>query len=164
MSITRLMKQLLELMPNTNQIDSVYFLFPTLEHIKSTPNGIVISKLVISPLRQIGAGSIEALRWISGRHFNSIIQYLSNQPSPYGEITCDKLLRYSCMTNALYMAHCEFGEILDLNVGLIGDNIDKLTFYYGCTDQWAPMAHYEKIKELFPKGEPYQTRLLPFNH
>ena len=38
---------------------------------------------------------------------------------------------------------------------MIEQNLNKLIFYYGATDQWAPVSYCEDMKKKFPDGEIY---------
>ena len=36
---------------------------------------------------------------------------------------------------------------------LISDHIDKLVFYYGSSDLWAPRSYYNEMVEKFPQAQ-----------
>ena len=38
---------------------------------------------------------------------------------------------------------------------VIEQNLNKLIFYYGASDHWAPVSYYEDMKKKFPDGEIY---------
>ena len=60
------------------------------------------------------------------------------------------------MNNALFLASSEMEHINELDdnmVETIQRNVDKITFYYGADDKWAPIDFYKEMKERFPNGD-----------
>ena len=55
--------------------------------------------------------------------------------------------------NCLYMAGTEMEHIRDLDEAHIEAHLPKLSLYYGRTDGWVPLAHYERMKERFPHAD-----------
>ncbi len=54
------------------------------------------------------------------------------------------------------MAACEMDDVTELDgsiIQTIEDNLDKITFYYGATDKWAPTQFYHSMKSRFPNGD-----------
>ncbi|KAJ8333037.1 hypothetical protein SKAU_G00419330 [Synaphobranchus kaupii] len=54
--------------------------------------------------------------------------------------------------NAMYMGSQEMVQVLGRDDSTIRQNLDKLIFYYGATDQWCPVQYYHDIKGDFPTG------------
>ncbi|KAJ3033347.1 hypothetical protein HDV00_006481 [Rhizophlyctis rosea] len=141
----------------TLPINRTILLFPTLHSMTSTPAGRFIQYLAQSPFRDIGAFTIGICQTLLPTSlFRTLVGIASGQRGRDLEITCGKLLTGETVLQALTLAECEMRE-----VGVLGEEMvrmlerlsGKLTFYYGVTDHWCPVSHYEDMKGRFPDGK-----------
>ena len=48
-----------------------------------------------------------------------------------------------------------FVEHEHLKIHIFFSMIDRLTFYFGTTDEWCPLEYYENLKRLVPETKAY---------
>ena len=51
------------------------------------------------------------------------------------------------------MANSEIQEVKELDEEWYRENIEKMIFYYGPTDAWAPFSYYLKMKSRFSDAQ-----------
>jgi len=54
------------------------------------------------------------------------------------------------VNNALFMAGTEMREIKELDHETLRQHNSKIHGFYGRTDGWVPIDHYEEMKEMLP--------------
>ncbi|KAI9106320.1 hypothetical protein DFS34DRAFT_59069 [Phlyctochytrium arcticum] len=153
--------QVLRVRPKAN-IVKVFALFPVLHSIVKSPRARFIKYAILPGLRNVAPLLISFLRTtttaLHPRLFTSLVSVLSGQKGRDLAITCNKLLTYRTVLNTLYLTSYEFRVIDELDDDVIARNVDKMVFYYGTTDGWVPVEHYEDMKQRFPKAEIYLCR------
>jgi hypothetical protein len=55
--------------------------------------------------------------------------------------------------NCLHMAGTEMEHIRGLDDDHVRAHLPKLSLYYGRTDGWVPLAHYERMRTVFPDAD-----------
>ncbi|KAI9146556.1 hypothetical protein BKA69DRAFT_37283 [Paraphysoderma sedebokerense] len=136
-----------------DRIGKVMLLFPTLMEIKNTPNGVWISHLTRSVPRQLASVAATGLNRLNPKLLHFLVKVLSSQTDAQTVITTSRLLHPKTVVNCLYMANYEMDEIKKLDADVIDKYISKLIFYYGTTDKWVPLSHYEMTKKRWPKAD-----------
>lgn len=132
-------------------------LFPTIERLVETPNGQFwdpVSRYLRLPFALLAWLLSWAPHWVKdllvawrakGRPVNqSLIK------------ACHSCVSFSLMSNALYMAASEMEHVKHMDsdmISVINKNVDKLTFYYGADDKWAPVEFYKTMKGRFPDAD-----------
>jgi hypothetical protein len=133
-----------------------FMLFPVLEDILNTPNGLSQNHVFKWPLRNIVAGIVGGLARLSTHEgLVNLVQRVSNQPPWSAEIVASELLGYSSLLSIFTMSQDEMEMVTALQKNLIVKNIDRLVFYYGTTDDWVPLDRYKSLKAVFPEAKAY---------
>ncbi|KAG9295390.1 hypothetical protein G9A89_013419 [Geosiphon pyriformis] len=145
--------RLLKARPN-HGIDRTYFLFPTLQHIAKTPNGTMLTWLFYERPRNLLSTLIHSLRTLLGpTGFKTLIRFVTYQQEPHLSITADRLLHWHVVQNTLYMSDTEMKDIHELDEDFFRQHIQTCVFYFGKTDNWAPIEHYRDMVARFPDGK-----------
>ena len=76
---------------------------------------------------------------------------LTGQKGPCAQVTAHRLLHGSVVKNCLYMAQCEMEQVRELDHDFYNAHAQKFIIYYSRNDKWAPLDHYEYMKQNFPK-------------
>ncbi|RIA98579.1 hypothetical protein C1645_731627 [Glomus cerebriforme] len=145
--------QVLKARPN-HGIEMVYALYPTLQHIVKTPNGVLMNFLFNERPRSLAASFVSNLRhFIPPAFFKFIVSNLTWQKESMVNITISALLHGHVVENSLYMAGNEMETVCELDEELYREHLDKFIFYFSKYDKWAPLEHYEDMKRRFPEGK-----------
>ncbi|XP_018589695.2 lipid droplet-associated hydrolase isoform X2 [Scleropages formosus] len=139
--------------PRLQVLKSV-LLFPTIERMAATPQGRLMTP-VLCRLRYATYLPVFLLSLLPLGLKTSIVKFaLRGLSSLDPKITnaAVRLLSVDCVANAMYMGSQEMVQVLERDSCTIGQNLDKLVFYYGATDHWCPVQYYQDIKRDFPDG------------
>lgn len=146
-----------------DKVADVYLLFPVIEHIISTNNGQFLTTF-IKPIVWL----IIYLTWI----FTILPTFLQNillyiYTFIVG-ISIDQhldnlkdLLKPGVLRRVFFMAFEEMDHVKDRNNNAIIKHLDKIKFYYGEADGWAPGSYCDKLKQDIPK---VNAQVCTFNH
>lgn len=145
-----ILKMLEHLAPS--RVKKVFFLFPTIEKMSVTPNGLALRPL-FTTLCTPFTGAV----WLAG----SIPEFVKKQvlrqwfystPREHVEHMCRAVMNIDSKSvyNILSMAEQEVSEVVDLPVDIVSKHIDKLVFYYGVGDRWNVETCYKDMAERFP--------------
>ncbi|KAJ2960154.1 hypothetical protein NQZ79_g4536 [Umbelopsis isabellina] len=135
-------------------------LFPTLQHIAKTPNGVALSPFFPAIPRNIISCSTSLISWMPPFVRRILVGAITKQPDPSLSVTADQLLNRTVVNNALYMAGQEMATIQALDYDFYNAHVDKFIIYFSPGDNWAPKHHYEDMKNSFPHGN-YPTYVYP---
>ena len=132
-------------------------LFPALEHLCLTPAGrfwTPVSKYGRLPLALLAHLVSYTPTWLK----DIFIKWRAKGRPVHNKLlkACYSVIDYSCMNHALYMAATEMDGMNEMEESVkevIRSNTDKLTFYYGNPDDWAPLTYYDKMKNKFPGSD-----------
>ena len=140
-----------------DRVKRVILLFPTIERMAETPNGIRQAPL-FSTLRPL----FIAICWLLSLLPLSLKTFLLNHSSRLSSSPPDQRphfiqailnLTTASWYNILCMAHQEMTEVSVLPVDTIRAHLHKLVFYYGVGDQWNTPELCPRIQQLFPQGD-----------
>ncbi|KAF7725788.1 hypothetical protein EC973_009405 [Apophysomyces ossiformis] len=131
-------------------------LFPTLREIALTPNGIKISRLVSVVPTFLLSGAAHVVSLIPNYIRESLLGIVTGQSGDSLNITAHELLHGIVIKNVLHMAAYEMEMIKELDYDFYNAHVNKFIIYYSKNDGWAPLDHYNHIKEKFP-NEPEHT-------
>ncbi|KAI8576325.1 hypothetical protein K450DRAFT_257222 [Umbelopsis ramanniana AG] len=143
--------EVLKARPNHN-IVRLIALFPTLQHIAKTPNGVALSPIFPVIPRTIVSWSASLLSWIHPTVRKTIVSYITKQPDPSLSVTSDQLLQRNVVNNALFMAGQEMASIKELDYDFYHAHVKKFIIYFSPKDSWAPQDHYDDMKSRFPNA------------
>ncbi|KAJ3097119.1 hypothetical protein HDU97_005274 [Phlyctochytrium planicorne] len=130
-------------------------LFPTLHSIAETPKGREVSILTLPVIRHTAVLFILLLRLIlilTPNAIKPIVRAATKQKSRDLDITCDKLIHPGPVLHATTLGAWEMQQVKELDEEIIRDHLDKMIFYYSKDDRWAPLSHFEDMKERFPSA------------
>ncbi|XP_020895474.1 lipid droplet-associated hydrolase [Exaiptasia diaphana] len=150
--ILKLMKEI------TREPDIVkaILLFPTIERMAASPNGRYVTPFV-NYFKWLAVSTVSFVSYFPQSFMKSLVQWWFSGRCVQDDVvdTTLRLLSSEASSNSLEMARCEMAEVTELDEDVIASHLDKLIFYYGATDQWAPVSYYEDLKKKFPDGEIY---------
>eukprot|EP00794_Sanderia_malayensis_P012109 gene12109-13360_t len=134
-------------------------LFPTLEKLTQTPNGTFwapVSYYLRHPFA-ITAWILSHLpEWVQRQFIDWRTTWKGRKRHPSLHNAFLNCINYTVINNALFMAAHEMEDVTELGENItktIEDNLDKITFYYGSDDKWAPPHFYQSMKERYPTGD-----------
>ncbi|XP_078585174.1 lipid droplet-associated hydrolase-like [Branchiostoma floridae x Branchiostoma japonicum] len=151
-----MMLEILKRCPEVNVLKGVQ-LFPTIEHLKETPNcsRIMWMMPLLSFFQRLAvflAFLVSFLpdvikRWLLKLVF---VGYKLDQGALEASLNLfDPNVTNSC----LFLGYQEFTQVREPDLRCIGQHLEKLIFYYGATDGWAPVSFYQRMKNIFPRGD-----------
>ncbi|CAG8524732.1 438_t:CDS:2 [Acaulospora morrowiae] len=144
--------QVLKARPN-HGIINVYSLFPTLQHMRKTPNGVMLNFLFGESQRNLASSFIQSIRYLlAPRIFKFVVKLCTFQSEPQLSVTAEKLLHGPIVKNALYMANTEMETVKELDEEIYRQHLEKFVFYFAAGDNWAPLSHYNDMLKRFPDG------------
>ena len=145
-----ILKMLEHLAPS--RVKKVFFLFPTIERMSATPNG-VSQRPLFTTLRTPFTGTVWLVSAVPEFIKRRVLrQWFYDSPSEQIEYMCRAAMNIDSRSihNILSMAEQEMNEVVDLPEDTIREHIDKLVFYYGVGDKWNMESMYEEMLERFP--------------
>ncbi|XP_053317042.1 lipid droplet-associated hydrolase [Spea bombifrons] len=147
--ILEMMKRALNL-----QVLRAVLLFPTIERMAQSPQGKIMTPLLCS-LRYIVYMPLYLLSFLPESLKASVVKFILRGVKSVDEssVTASlSLFRVDCAANAMYMGSQEMVKVVERDNRTIKENLSKLFFYYGATDNWCPVQYYEDMKKEFPEG------------
>ncbi|KAM4694716.1 lipid droplet-associated hydrolase [Discoglossus pictus] len=129
-------------------------LFPTIERMAQSPQGKVMTPFLCS-LRYIVYMPLYLLSFLPECAKTSMVRFVMWGIKSVDEASMAaalELFRMDCTANAMYMGSQEMVNVKDRDNNTIKENLNKLIFYYGATDNWCPVQYYEDIRKEFPEG------------
>eukprot|EP00004_Rigifila_ramosa_P021982 TRINITY_DN5924_c0_g1_i2.p1 TRINITY_DN5924_c0_g1~~TRINITY_DN5924_c0_g1_i2.p1 ORF type:complete len:474 (+),score=81.13 TRINITY_DN5924_c0_g1_i2:373-1794(+) len=135
-------------------VDRSILLFPTLENLAQ-------QKPYLRPLFLPGVRHVTSLL---GHCVHYVPDFIKRAAlSSVTDHTIESVLQicnYHFLQNVLEMGRTEFSEVLDLNHDVeIAPLIDRLVFYYGAADPWAPRSHFDVMRARFPDARVFLDQL-----
>ncbi|KAJ2724021.1 hypothetical protein GGI07_002226 [Coemansia sp. Benny D115] len=137
-----------------SEVDRVFGLFPAIESMAETPRGKQLRPLFWPMMRGAVANTVELLRSIlpiSAIH--RLAELSGSLNAENSHLVVDKMLHRQCILNVLGMAADEMVAIRGLNESLYRRAGSKFVFYYGEDDQWVPVEHYRRMREVNHGGQ-----------
>ncbi|KAJ1809419.1 hypothetical protein LPJ75_004390 [Coemansia sp. RSA 2598] len=135
------------------RVDRVYSLFPAIESIADTPRGRQLRLMFRPGVRQLVAGMIETLRWLLPVSAIYRVARMSGSLNRDNSLlVVDKMLFGSCVNSILRMASDEMRVIGRLDEELYSRIGRKFVMYYGVGDEWVPVSHYRRMRDINVDG------------
>lgn len=145
-----ILKMLSHIVPS--RVKKAFFLFPTIEKMSATPNGIA-QRPLFTTLRLPFTGVV----WLAGGipefvRKQVLRQWFYYAPHEHVDHICRAVMNIDSKSiyNILSMAEQEMNEVIELPIDIIREHIDKLVFYYGDGDRWNVESCYKDMAERFP--------------
>ncbi len=136
------------------RIAGVFGLFPTVEGMKTTPNGTRLSPLFRPGFRNAAAALVGGLAsMLPSETFVDVTQKISKTPRQLAEVVATQLLHHDPLMSVLTMADCEMNQVTTFDEDLIRGKLDRVVMYYGEEDEWAPLYLANGMQERFPEGK-----------
>ena len=145
---------ILKMLPHLTQsrVRKMFFLFPTIEKMALTPNGIA-QRPLFTTLRSCFTGAVWLLSGVPEVVKRLLLrQWFHASPPDHVDHMCRAVMNIDSRSiyNILSMAEQEMNEVAKLPVDTVCEHIDKLVFYYGVGDRWNVESCYEDMAKLFP--------------
>ena len=148
-----ILKMLNHIVPS--RVKKAFFLFPTIEKMASTPNGIA-QRPLFTTLRLPFTGVV----WLAGGipeivRKQILRRWFYSAPHEHVDHICRAVMNIDSKSiyNILSMAEQEMNEVIELPIDIIREHIDKLVFYYGDSDRWNVESCYKDMAERFPGND-----------
>ncbi|XP_011866390.1 PREDICTED: UPF0554 protein C2orf43 homolog [Vollenhovia emeryi] len=134
------------------RIRRCYLLFPTIEYMAETPNGMFFNNFVSR-----AAPVIIFLSWIFTSMFPVTLQTFMIRlfglfwgiPAKSVEAV-RKMLNPSVLRRIINLGREESIYVREADHETISKHTDKLWLYYGASDGWAPVKYFRNIKSKYP--------------
>lgn len=142
------------------RVKRAVLLFPTIEKMCATPNGVKMSSL-FSSWRTPFTFGVWAMSWfpefvkrhVLRWHFHTTpFDHLPHMIQ--GTINIDS----KAIHNILCMAHQEMNVVTEPPLEVIDTHIDKIVFYYGVNDGWTLNSCFEDMADRHPEKEVHLCR------
>lgn len=138
-----------------SRIQHAYLLFPTIERMATSPNGLFFAKMFLPYwflLRNIVIYFSKCPIYIQAI---LILLYFSSSSIPHHFLgTALKYARPTIMDKVIYVTNEEMKRIVELDeetLQTLRENHKILKFYYGDDDGWAPKKYIHELKENVPE-------------
>ena len=135
------------------RVSKVVLLFPALERLAETPNGVRLMPFFNRYLRP-AAAAVWLITWIPEAVRGALLRHVYFRATPSDHV--DHMVRAvtnidsKSVYNILSMARQEMEQVIDPPVELISDNVRKVSIYYGVDDRWTLESCYRDMAERFP--------------
>ena len=135
-----------------DRVSKVVLLFPTLERMAETPNGVRLAPFFNRYLRPATA-LVWLVTWIPEAVRNALLRYIYFRTTPADHV--DHMVRAvtnidsKSVYNILNMARQEMEQVSDPPLELIRDHVHKISFYYGVEDHWTLESCHRDMAERF---------------
>lgn len=124
-----------------------YLLFPTIERMKTSPNGRVLWP-ILDYLRWLVVFLTVFAYVLPERLKDAILAlYFGSNVAACSVRATKELLHPRLVQNVLFMAYNELKEVNDADVDTISRHKDRITLYYGATDGWVPTTYRDELKQ-----------------
>lgn len=130
-------------------IKQSYLLFPTIERMKDTPQGVRLWPILyyFRWLVVLLATIINLLPTFLKHKVHDV--FYPNVPRCCAEATLE-LLHPNIVRNVLWMAFNELKEVLKPDLETLEQNSDNILLYYGAKDGWCPLSFREELLVQLP--------------
>lgn len=143
--------ELLKIPDIKDRIHHCYMMFPTIEHMSTSPNGWWYTN-VLQPYWTIIYYLVLLLSYtpMSFKAFLiSIYFYLFSVPNCLIGTTL-KYIRPTILSKIVFLADEEMDRVVDADYEHIEKHKKMLTFYYGATDGWTPVSYVKSLRQKIP--------------
>ncbi|KAK7502890.1 hypothetical protein BaRGS_00005839 [Batillaria attramentaria] len=147
---------ILNLLPRIPQFNIVrcFMLFPTIERMANSPNGRVFTP-ALNYLRWILVGTVKLLSYLSQAvHLKLVRYHFRDDPVPDCAVKASlNLFNPACVNYSTFLAKQEMAFVSGLQLDLLKQHMDKISFYYGAVDKWCPQEYCHEMQARFPDAD-----------
>lgn len=135
---------------NNYNVKQCFLLFPTIERMADTPNGQRFVKASSWGFHYIPY----LLSYVTFYLPDSVKEYLIKRRLSSSNLStgvlegAKQLFHWSVISNMIWMALDEMKIVKQLDVELLRTFHDKLTIFYGTTDEWCPLSYCTNVEKL----------------
>ncbi|KAI9030208.1 hypothetical protein DFJ74DRAFT_764585 [Hyaloraphidium curvatum] len=134
------------------RIAGCYLLFPTLEEIAATPNGVMLAPALRLPYRHLLSLLVSGVRLaLPQPHLTSLVAHVSSQARDTASLVASHLLTYSTSLAALRLADDEMRLVRDLDSSFLFRNASQIRGLYSSRDFWCPVSHLRRARAAMPE-------------
>lgn len=131
---------------NDITISRSFLLFPTIERMKVSPNGMRLWP-VLQYLRWFVVLLVWAVSLLPGKLKDTILRWhLGEDVAPCCIGATRELLHARVVQNMLWMAYNELLQVVELDLDTVRRHKDKILLYYGAADGWCPQKYCEDLR------------------
>ncbi|CAG9832991.1 unnamed protein product [Diabrotica balteata] len=146
----------------SEKINKAYLLFPTIEYMAKTPNGLFLNGFLRSIISFVVL--LSGLFAIFPRFIQTALLYGYMTIVGMPKHNCDiirSLIRPAILKRVFFLAYEEMDQVLERNSHSLEQNIKKVKLLYGETDGWTPLQYYTNLKKDIPDID---AEVTSFNH
>jgi len=136
----------------SSQVVQVLMLFPTIMEMSTSPNGKWFTSSLLRPFHWLSPSILGLLDYAP-----SVRSWLVRAYAVYRQISAEciqkgimTLLHRDVVQKVLLMAHAEMEEVTELDVPTLEQNLERLYFYFGATDDWCPLEFVNVMTTQVP--------------
>lgn len=133
------------------KIHQCYMLFPTIERMVDSSNGVWFHK-VFNRIFFIMRFIFYAFSFLP-LAVRTVLLYIYCWFCGYPEYFLGTVIKASSpavLEKIWFMAQDEMDKVCDIDDGIIKQNLHRLKFYYGTKDGWVPVDYYNELLKKFP--------------
>jgi pimeloyl-ACP methyl ester carboxylesterase len=148
-------KMILEVLKNSttrSRVKKAYLLFPTIERMAESPNGVLMTRVIkhIVPVIIMLVWAFTFLPVLVRKFLLSVHFILRRIPTHHVAPTM-KLMNPTVLSNVLFLALDEMEKVKELDDKVLTDASDLLFLYYGTTDGWVPLKYWKDMVQNHPE-------------
>lgn len=152
------------LMSSNVPIAKMFMLYPTIMNMHETSNAKFYGQFFRVGLKHVIAGVAHAVGQLMPTSLNELFLQFdrSSHKSDLLRPFLTKYLNYDLISNVIFLAMCEFAQILDLSQAE-QDELKRrhrdIFFLFGRDDQWVPLSHVDVIDKMLSEYDDQNRRL-----
>jgi pimeloyl-ACP methyl ester carboxylesterase len=134
-------------------VHAAHLLFPTVSHMKTTPNGKRLTPL-FGVLQSPAALATNLLSFFPKALLLPIVKLVANQTGPGADVTTSLISSSGTIVATLYMAGKEMAEVTELDKDLLLKFGDRLVWYWaaGDDDGWVSQSSIKEIQDTLKEA------------
>lgn len=144
--------ELLKIPDISKRISKCYLLFPTIERMVESKNGVLLYHWIdpVFFVLRFFYRLFDIFPYYVKIMLVSLYFWATDMPKYFMGTTL-KYLKPCVIDNIWFLALDEMKKIRELDEEIVRKNLDRLKLYYGTTDGWIPTNYYRELKDRFPE-------------
>lgn len=134
------------------KVQKCYLLFPTIERMAVSSNGVFLTRFV-APIYFMVQWCFTAFLMLP-IFIQTFLIYMYFLIFSIPKTFLGTALKYAeanVMERVYFLAKDEMKRVTTLDVDTVRENVKLLKLYYGTTDGWVPVKYYNEIKATIPE-------------
>lgn len=147
-------KMVMDLMKDPNlrgRVVRSHLLFPTVERMALSPNGRFLTRFVL-PVSGTLVFLSQIFTWLP-RFLQSLLVkgfFVARRRGAEAVDVTVRLVNPGVLARVFHLAADEMEKVVDLDEAALREFGDRLHFYYGVRDGWAPLSYCEDLRGKYP--------------